>query len=310
MFGTLDWVSVPTVSVHDFVKRYGDVVAVDGISFDVYPGEVFGLLGPNGAGKTTALECLEGLRIRTSGEMTIGGIDPEENSTGLADLIGVQLQAASLPATMTPVDAMRFFAAYRGLAPRLDLLEWFGLEEHLETRYEDLSTGLKRRLSLALAIAHDPPVVILDEPTAGLDVASRARLHESIRDMKQRGKTVLLATHDMAEAESLADRVIILLRGKVVAMGSPRELTGSGDGLTKVSIRTERMSVLDTQLPGGVTLTSTPQDGYAVAFTADPGSAVAVLLDSAKAEEDPLIDLRVERPSLEERFLELTEVTA
>lgn len=303
-----DW-DGPPVAVRGLTKRYGDVIAVDDVSFEVSAGEVFGLLGPNGSGKTTTLECLEGLRRPTGGEISVCGTDPRRDPTAMAHIMGVQLQAAGLPPTMTPIEAIRFFAAYHRVAPRPQLLDRFGLADHREVRYENLSTGLQRRLNLALAIAHDPPVVILDEPTAGLDVTSRSELHAAITELSEAGRTVLLATHDMAEAEKLTDRVAILLRGRIVAIGSPRELTGTADGHTKVSVRTERMTILEVlgSQPGTEV---TMDEGYAITFTPDPGPLVASLLDHASAAGDPLIDLRVERPSLEERFLELTEVTS
>jgi ABC-2 type transport system ATP-binding protein len=294
------------VSVQSFVKRYGDATAVDGISFDVTPGEVFGLLGPNGAGKTTTFECLEGLRRPTDGELRVYGVDPEHDPARLARLIGVQLQASGLPATMTPVDAIRFFAAYHRHQPQMELLDRFGLGPVADRQYVQLSTGLQRRLSLALAIAHDPSVLILDEPTAGLDVASRAELHSAIRQLSDSGTTILLATHDMAEAEALSDRVAILLRGEIVAMGSPRELTTTGGGMTKVSVRTERMGFVELPQVGAVSMSVV--NGYAVAFTENPGPLVAAILEHAAGADDSLVDLRVERPSLEERFLELTRV--
>lgn len=302
------WVG-PPVAVRALTKRYGDVIAVDEVSFEVAAGEVFGLLGPNGSGKTTTLECLEGLRRPTGGEISVCGVDPRRDPGAIADIMGVQLQAAGLPPTMTPNEAIRFFAAYHRVAPRPELLDRFGLIDHRDVRYENLSTGLQRRLNLALAIAHDPPVVILDEPTAGLDVSSRSELHTAITELSEAGRTILLATHDMAEAEKLTDRVAILLRGRIVAIGSPRELTGTADGRTKVSVRTERMTILDAleSQPG---IHVTMDEGYAITFTSNPGPLVASILDHASAEGDPLIDLRVERPSLEERFLEITEVTA
>ncbi len=295
-----------SISVRQLTKRYGDVLAVDAISFEVAAGEVFGLLGPNGSGKTTTLECVEGLRTATAGSISVCGADPGRDPGRVASLIGVQLQAAGLPPTMTPLEAMRFFAAYHGVTPRPDLLDRFGLADRRDVRYENLSTGLQRRLSLALAVAHDPPVVILDEPTAGLDVASRTDLHGAIVELSRDGHTVVLATHDMAEAEKLADRVAILLRGRIVATGSPRELTGTGDGLTKVSVRTERMTVVDAirTLPG---IEATLDEGYVIAFTDEPAVLVSSILEHVTSSHDPLIDLRVERPSLEERFLELTE---
>lgn len=279
-------------------------MAVDGISFDVDRGEVFGLLGPNGAGKTTTFECLEGLRRPTDGELRIHGVNPQREPAQLAQLIGVQLQASALPSTMTPVDAIRLFAAYHRHPPEMELLDRFGLGPVADRQYAELSTGLQRRLSLALAIAHDPSVLILDEPTAGLDVASRVELHSAINRMSESGTTILLATHDMAEAEALADRVAILLRGAIVATGSPRELTATGGGMTKVSVRTEHMSFVGAALVRAAVMTVT--DGYAVGFTDDPGPLVAAILEHTAAAGDVLVDLRVERPSLEERFLELT----
>lgn len=298
--------TTPSISVSRLTKRYADVLAVDAISFDVAPGEVFGLLGPNGSGKTTTLECVEGLRSSDGGRVSVCGVDPDRDPGEIAALIGVQLQAAGLPPTMTPLEALRFFGAYHRVTPRPGLLDRFGLAEHRDVRYENLSTGLQRRLSLALAVAHDPPVVILDEPTAGLDVASRADLHQAIVELSREGHTVVLATHDMAEAEKLATRVAILLRGRIVASGSPRDLTGTGDGLTKISVRTERMTVAEVVrgMPG---VEATLDQGYVVAFTADPAVVVASILAHVTSGEDRLIDLRVERPSLEERFLELTE---
>jgi ABC-2 type transport system ATP-binding protein len=296
------------VSVLDFRKSYDKFAAVAGISFTVTKGEIFGLLGPNGAGKTSTLECLEGIRQPDpgAGRMRILDVDPQREPGRLRNLIGVQLQTSGLPATMTVEEAMRFFCAYHGLAPRFDLLERMQLAEKTKTQYHQLSTGQQRRLALALAIAHRPPLVILDEPTAGLDVASRTELHNLMQELKSTGTTIILATHDMAEAEKMTDRVAILLRGKIVATGSPRDLTATGSGLTKVSVRSEVSSLQNN----GVEFPSVQQHGvqeeYAIYYSTDPGPTVAAILDFLNLEGDRLIDLRVERPSLEERFLEIT----
>ena len=218
----------PIVSVRDFRKRYGTFVAVDGISFEADRGEIFGLLGPNGAGKTTTLECLEGIRQSDAGSLAVLGVDPGRQPRKLRNLIGVQLQSSGLPGDMTVDEAMRFFCAYHGVPPRYDLLDRLGLQPKRRTQYRELSTGLQRRVALALAISHNPPVVILDEPTAGLDVGSRTELHALMQELRDGGTALILATHDMAEAEKLADRVAILLRGKIVAAGTPRELTAAG----------------------------------------------------------------------------------
>ena len=296
------------VSIQDFRKKYGDYTAVAGISFEVHPGEIFGLLGPNGAGKTSTLECLEGIRKPDGGKLKVLDVDPSRESRKLRNLIGVQLQTSSLPANMTVDEAMKFFCAYHGVPPRYDLLDRMGLEEKRRNQYHELSTGQQRRLSLALAVAHRPPVVILDEPTAGLDVASRTELHTLMQELKNENIAILLATHDMAEAEKMTDRVAILLKGNIVAAGSPTELTATGSGFTKVSIRTED-SLLHkngASFPG--VSQRTIKEEYAIYYSTDPAPTVTALLDYVRQNNDRLIDLRVERPSLEERFLEITQI--
>lgn len=296
------------LAARDFRKVYGDYVAVSDISFDVERGEIFGLLGPNGAGKTSTLECLEGIRRPDGGTLRVLGIDPAREPRKLGRLIGVQLQTSGLPGGMTAGDALRFFCAYHGVAPRFDLLQRLGLGEKLRSEFRGLSVGQQRRLALALAIAHNPPVVLLDEPTAGLDVASRVELHALMAELKSAGTTIVLATHDMAEAEKMADRVAILLQGRVVATGTPRELTATGDAFTKVSVRTER-SILHAN---GAVFPAVSRrlfkEDYAIYYSTDPGPTVSALLAYVGDRGDRLVDLRVERPSLEERFLEITNL--
>ena len=298
--------SEPVVRVSHFRKLYGDVVAVDGISFEARRGEIFGLLGPNGAGKTSALECLEGIRQPDGGTLNILGIDPARQPRRLRDLIGVQLQIAGLPATMQVKETIRFFCAYHNVRPRYDLLERLGLGEKLDSQYDELSTGLQRRLALALAVAHNPQVLFLDEPTAGLDVGSRAELHTLMQELRDQGATIILATHDMAEAEKMTDRVAILLRGKIIATGSPRELTATGAGFTKVSVRTEQSLLADDGTDFPAVSQRVVKEDYVIYFSTDPGPTVSAILQYINMQNDKLIDLRVERPSLEERFLEIT----
>jgi len=294
------------IEVRDFRKVYGDVVAVDAISFEVRQGEIFGLLGPNGAGKTSTLEVLEGLRSSDGGSLRIMGLDPTAKSRKLRNLIGVQLQTSGLPDSMRVDEAMRFFSAYHGVAPNYQLLNRLGLSEKTKTQYHMLSTGLQRRLALALALAHSPPVVLFDEPTAGLDVPSRNELHDLMRELQTNGTTMILATHDMAEAEKMADRVAILLQGRIVAIGTPRELTATGTGFTKVSVRSEG----NVLFKPGLTFPGIGQqafkDEYAIYYSTDPGRTVSSIIAYIEGQGDTLIDLRVERPSLEERFLEIT----
>lgn len=295
------------VMVKDFRKVYGDTVAVDVISFTVHKGEIFGLLGPNGAGKTTTMESLEGLRHPTSGTLEILKIDPTRQPRSLHNLIGVQLQASSLPGSMTPREAVDFFCAYHQVDPRYDLLDRLGLADKTSAQFSTLSTGMQRRLSLVLAIVHNPPVVLLDEPTAGLDVASRVELHEVMHELKATGTTIILATHDMAEAEKMTDRVAILLKGKIVATGSPTQLTATGSGLVKVSVSSENSNLLHALASFPAVSQQSIKDDYAIYYSSDAGETVPAILDYLKKQNDHLVDLRVERPSLEDRFLEITQ---
>ena len=296
----------PVVEVRDFRKSYGDFVAVDGISFEVNKGEIFGLLGPNGAGKTSTLESLEGLRSPTSGSLRVAGIDPTREPRKLRNVIGVQLQASGLPESITVNEAMKFFCAYHGVDARYDLLDRLGLAEKRNAQYHQLSTGQQRRLSLALALAHNPPVLFLDEPTAGLDVATRVELHDIMREQREAGTTIILATHDMAEAEEMADRIAILLSGQIAASGTPIEITSEGAGLTKVSVRTQRSSLSEPGVSFPAVSQQASKDEYSIYFSTDIGPTVAAIISHIQTQQDALIDLRVERPSLEDRFLEIT----
>ncbi|NLF01119.1 MAG: ABC transporter ATP-binding protein [Anaerolineales bacterium] len=294
------------ILVREFHKAYGDFIAVHDITFDVRRGEVFGLLGPNGAGKTSTLECLEGLRTPNGGSLRVAGLDPVREFGKLRNLIGVQLQSAGLPESITPAEAMRLFCAYHEVAPRFDLLERLGLVEKRNTQYVELSAGQQRRLVLALAVAHSPAVLFLDEPTAGLDVASRVELHGLMRELQAGGATIILATHDMAEAEELSDRVAILLRGEIAAIGTPMEITATGAGLTKISVRTQRAGLADEGVTFPAVSHRTTKDEYEIYFSSDVGPTLAAMIAAIEARGDTLLDLRVERPSLEDRFLEIT----
>jgi len=294
------------IAVNDFRKAYGDFVAVDGITFDVKQGEIFGLLGPNGAGKTSTLESLEGLRVPDGGSLAVAGVDPSKEPRKLRNVIGVQLQSSGLPETITPNEAMKFFCAYHDISPRYELLERLGLGEKRNAQFHQLSTGQQRRLALALAVAHDPQVLFLDEPTAGLDVASRVELHDLMRERQAQGTTIILATHDMAEAEEMSNRVAILLRGSIAAVGSPLELTATGADLTKVSVRSKASILLNNDHHIPAASQSLVKDEYAIYYSTDIGRTVGAVIDFIEAADDSLIDLRVERPSLEDRFLEIT----
>lgn len=293
------------ISVEGLTKCYAGKEVVDGVSFSVEKGEIFGLLGPNGAGKTTTLECLEGLRVPEGGTVSIMGADPFREPGRLRSIIGVQLQSSGLPATIKVREAMQFFSAYHQVPPRMDLLERLNLGDKKEAEFHTLSTGQQRRLALALAVAHEPAVLLLDEPTAGLDVASRAELHRLMEELRAAGTTILLSTHDMAEAEEMTDRVAILLKGRIVTVGTPRELTAAGSGLTKISVRTAGSTAAGVSFPGIVKHLT--REDYSIFYTGDIGPSVSAIIAYIEGKKDTLIDLRVERPTLEERFLELTK---
>ncbi|MBA4376640.1 MAG: ABC transporter [Anaerolinea sp.] len=296
------------IEVSHFQKKYGAFTAVDGISFQVFHGEIFGLLGPNGAGKTSTLECLEGLRKPDNGSLKVGGVDPHREPAKLRNLIGVQLQSSGLPESITPNEAMKFFCAYHSVSPRFDLLERLGIQIKQNTQFYELSTGQQRRLSLALAVAHKPQILFLDEPTAGLDVASRVELHNLMRELKATGTTIVLATHDMAEAEEMSDRVAILLNGKIVATGTPMEITAAGAGLTKVSARTQNACLSNQTVQFPAVSRQITKEDYEIYFSADISSTIIAIITHIEKHKDILIDLRVERPSLEDRFLEITNI--
>lgn len=298
---------VSTLVVEGLSKRYASALALDGLDFRVDKGEVFALLGPNGAGKTTTLEIIEGIRRADGGSVLVSGIDAFERRDAALARVGIQLQTQGLPPALSPRRALEFFSAYRRRAPRPGILERFGLGPYLDRPTRELSTGWQRRLALALALAHGPELLVLDEPTAGLDVESRNVLHEAIREERARGVSVLLASHDMAEVEKLADRALVLVKGREAARGSPRELTSCGDSATRVALRTREGSLAArlSELPGLTAPARLDREGYVHAKVRDAAPLLSWLLREVEKGGDEIVDLRVERPSLEERFLEL-----
>lgn len=295
------------VSVQGLIKRYGTIKVVDKISFEVKKSEIFGLLGPNGAGKTTTLECLEGMCKSDGGTLCVNGCNPQlDNGYKLHQTLGVQLQSSSLPDSIRPIEAMSLICAWHGILPRFDLLRRFGIESHNKKQYREMSTGQKRRLHLALALSCDPSVIILDEPTAGLDVQARADLHDAILELKETGVTTLLATHDMAEAESLCDHIAIIIHGHIAAIGTPAQITSAGHTETKIILRTKANCLLPGKDIGYAHFAKKTGD-YGIWLCRDTATAVMQLLKEVQDSGDSVEDLRVERPSLEERFLELIE---
>jgi ABC-2 type transport system ATP-binding protein len=296
-----------SVSVRNLARRYGDIEAVRGVNFDVGEGEVFGVLGRNGAGKTTTLECLLGLRRPDSGSIAIGGIDALENPRQARRVIGAQLQGATLQDKITPVKVLGLFAAFYARPASVDgLIEAFGLTEKRNAPFNSLSGGQRQRLFLALALVNNPRLVVLDEPTAGLDPQSRHDLHDLILDMRRTGRTVVLSTHDLDEAHRLCDRVAILDRGRIVAIDTPAALIAASGSSTRVQFRTTKpmeASVM-AALPG--VQRSELKQGSWVLRTANLGETIVGLVRIIESSGNGLEDLQVQKPSLEDAFLALT----
>ncbi|MGI8686348.1 MAG: ABC transporter ATP-binding protein/permease [Acidimicrobiales bacterium] len=294
------------VEISDLVVRYDDVTAVDGLSFRAAAGEVVALLGPNGAGKTTTIETLEGYRRPTSGSVRVLGLDPVVSRTDLTPHIGVMLQRGGVYPAMSALDAVRLFASYYADPEDPEaLLERVGLAAVAGTRWRRLSGGEQQRLSLALALVGKPSVVFLDEPTAGVDPVGRLAIRSVIGDLRDRGACVLLATHELDEAERLADQVVIVDKGRVVAAGTTAELRAGGD---ERRIRFSAPAGLDTGALGdalGAGVTEESPGEYLAG--AEPTPATVARLTAWLAEHDlALADLRTGRQTLEETFLRVT----
>ena len=279
-------VPAAAISVHGLRKCYGDYEAVRGISFEIREGEVFGLLGPNGAGKTTTIEILEGYRPRDAGEVDVLGFDPGRAGPAFRERIGVVLQQSQLWPTITVAETHRIFAGYYDRPRDVDeVIKLVGLDEKRDARVKTLSGGQKRRLDLGVALVGDPDLVFLDEPTTGFDPAARRAAWDMIRALRSLGKTILLTTHYLDEAEQLADRVAVLREGQIIREGTPAELTG-GTNETEVRYR---------------------QDGHEVVIhTTEPTRLLQELTAAALAEGREVEGLQVRRPTLEDVYLSLT----
>ena len=274
------------IAVRELRKSYGAYEALRGVSFEIKEGEVFGLLGPNGAGKTTTIEILEGYRTRDSGEVEVLGFDPERAGSAFRERIGVVLQQSQLWPNLTVAETHRMFAGYYDQPRNVDeVIALVGLGEKRDARVKTLSGGQKRRLDLGVALVGDPDLVFLDEPTTGFDPAARRAAWDMIRSLRLLGKTILLTTHYLDEAEQLADRLAVLREGMIIQEGTPAELTG---GSTETEVRYRK-------------------DGHEVVLrTTDPTSLLHQLTAEALAEGRELEGLSVRRPTLEDVYLSLT----
>ena len=274
------------IEVSGLRKAYGNLEAVRGVDFAIEEGEVFGLLGPNGAGKTTTVEILEGYRKRDGGEVRVLGHDPERPGPDFRERIGVVLQQSQLWPNLTVRETHAIFAGYYRAPRDVDeVIALVGLQQKTDARVKSLSGGQKRRLDLGIALVGDPDLVFLDEPTTGFDPAARRTAWETVRGLRRLGKTILLTTHYLDEAEQLADRVAVLREGRIIRVGRPSELTG---GQVETEIRYRR-------------------DGDDVVLhTHEPTRVLHELTSQAVAEGRELDELQVRRPTLEDIYLALT----
>ena len=292
----------PAVMVRGLTKSYGNVTAVRGVDFEIRTGEIFALLGPNGAGKTTTVEILEGYRHRDGGDVSVLGFDPGRHSEGLRSRIGIVLQSTGIDRYLTVAETIRMFADYYPHPRPLDeVIEMVGLEEKRDSRVLKLSGGQQRRLDVAIALAGDPDLLFLDEPTTGFDPSARREAWEIVRNLSELGKTVLLTTHYMDEAQYLADRVAVIAAGRIIATGPPSSLAGRDAAGAVVRFRVDESiavpdrfgarrvgdGVVELQ-PGDLTVLLHELTGWAIEH--------GVRLDS----------LDIKRPSLEDVYLELT----
>jgi ABC-2 type transport system ATP-binding protein len=296
------------LAVKNLEKSYGPLKAVRGITFDVRAGEIFGLLGPNGAGKTSTLECIIGLRTPDAGTVTLCDLDALRHPRQVKERIGVALQATALPDKISPREALRLFASfYKRPVSVDDLIRRFSLTEKADAKFETLSGGQKQRLAIALALVNDPDVLFLDEPTAGLDPQSRRDLHDVIRHTRAAGKTVVLTTHYIEEAQQLCDRLAVIDGGQIIASGTPAELIASAKAPPHVTFTAlVAPDVGRLQTLAAVTAAKVTQQ-TATLHTTQPGQTIIDLVNLLQSDpQNELIELAIHKPSLEDVFIELT----
>jgi ABC-2 type transport system ATP-binding protein len=293
------------VVVENLVKSYGNIKAVDGISFEVYESEVFGIVGPNGAGKTTTVECLEGLRVPSAGSISILGLSPQGASSRLRQLIGIQLQEGKFPDRIRVREVMELFASfYSRSLPTEPLLEKVGLQDKTDAYYDSLSGGQKQRLAIALALVNDPQVVFFDELTTGLDPQARRAMWGLVSSTRQAGKTVILVTHFMEEAERLCDRVAIIDQGKIIALDTPSNLIRKIDSGLKVSFAIDNLEIT-TQLEKIAGCRLSQSNGQINSQCADyrvVGEVIRLLGESGCN----FRDFTVSKPTLDDVFIAIT----
>ncbi len=297
---------MPVIEVADLKKSYGHVHAVRGVSFSVDEGECVAVLGPNGAGKTTTVEILEGYRTRDAGDVRVLGMDPADGGTELRQRIGIVLQECGVDPYLTVTEVLTMNAGYyRHPLAVADVIHIVGLDEKATARVKSLSGGQKRRLDVALGLIPDPELLFLDEPTTGFDPTARRQAWEMIKNLNQFGKTVLLTTHYMDEAQALADRVIVIAAGRIVAEGPPESIGGRADGAAQIRFLLPANMTID-QLPVAA---ENAGDGAVLVTTPTPTALLHTLTSWARDHGGELAQLSVTRPSLDDVYVALTSGT-
>jgi len=296
---------VAVVEVRELGKRYGGRAVVDGVSFDVADGEIFGIVGPNGAGKTTTVECIEGLRRPDAGEIRVLGLDPQRDGREVRRLLGAQLQASRLPERLKVGEALDWFAAfYDDPADPAELLELLGLLEHRGVRFAKLSGGQQQRLSIALALVGGPRVAVLDELTTGLDPQARRDTWGLIEQVRDRGVSILLVTHLMEEAERLCDRIAVIDRGRVVALDTPAAIAIEAGGEHR--LRFVPSAPVDRQRLAQLAGVSSVEQHHEAVIVAGDGQVVQTVMAWLTREQVVAQQLRIEQPDLDDAFVALT----
>jgi ABC-2 type transport system ATP-binding protein len=292
------------IQVQALTKDYESVRALRGISIEIAKGGIVGLLGPNGAGKTTFVEILEGLRPATSGNVRVLGLDPDRNPAELRRRLGVQLQHTEFPEAITVEESFRLFGSfYPRTLPIAEVLESVDLTAKRKATVKNLSGGQKQRLAIGLATLHDPELLVLDEPTSGLDPIARRGIHEILRRLKASGKTILVSSHYLDEIEALADRVVILRAGEIVADGTPLQLLSKAEGASTLWIEIDRAIDPSNLVPGA---RFEGRDGALLRnATKDPTAAIVGLAKALESSSAALVDLRLKRPTLEDLYIQL-----
>lgn len=296
------------VQVRNLTKRYGKLTAVNGISFDIHPGEIFGLLGPNGAGKSTTLEMIEGIRAQDAGEINVFGLNSRSHRRDIQSRIGVQLQATSLFPELTVRETLVFFGAiYPHARSADDLLSEVSLEEKAKAFPQNLSGGQRQRLALALALVNDPEIVFLDEPTTGLDPQSRRALWESVMRLRDRGKTIVLTTHFMDEAQLLCDHIAIIDHGQIIAQDTPANLIATLGASATIEYAVSDAALSLDELRSLPAVTDARQGmEHTTLYTESAERTLVALLQSAAAKNATVDHLQIHAPTLEDLFLRLT----